>query len=255
RPTAKDLSYSVTRVLKAALMSPEKAYNEALSIAEENENACKKIGDYGNQIIENGFKIVTHCNAGWLAFVDYGSALSPIYTAKNAGKNIFVWVNETRPRLQGAKLTAWELKNENINHTIIPDNACAALMQKGEIHLMITGADRIANNGDTANKIGTLEKAIACKYFGIPFYVAAPLSTFDFEISSGNDIIIEERDEAEIIYAEGITQDNKLTKIQLCSPDSKAYNMAFDVTPAKLITGFITEKGIFTPQEIKLLCN
>jgi len=245
RPTAKNLFYAVDRVLGAALNgTSEKAYQEAFRLASEDEDACKKIGIYGNSIITSTCKIATHCNAGWLAFVDYGSALSPIYEAHKAGKKIFVWVDETRPRLQGSRLTAWELQNEGISHSIIADNACAALMSLGEIDLMITGADRIAANGDTANKIGTLEKAIACKYYGIPFYVAAPLSTFDLSIKSGREIIIEERSEEEVLYADGIDNEGIRRKIRIASPCSGAYNPSFDVTPAELITGFITEEGI-----------
>jgi methylthioribose-1-phosphate isomerase len=164
--------------------------------------------------------------------------------AKKSGKNVFVYVDETRPRSQGARLTAWELKNENIPHAIIPDNAGAYLMSQGKVDIMIVGADRIAANGDVANKIGTLEKAIAAKYYNIPFYVAAPLSTFDFNCKNGKQIPIEERSQDEVLYQEGPNKDGALTQILVASPGSEAINPAFDVTPAELITGIITEKGI-----------
>jgi S-methyl-5-thioribose-1-phosphate isomerase len=239
RPTAQNLFYAVERVFYAA-----DPIAEAQRIADEDAQSCKKIGEIGAKLIKNGARIETHCNAGWLAFVDYGSALSPIYQAHNSGKNIFVYVDETRPRGQGARLTAWELKNENVPHAIIPDNAGAYLMSQGKIDLIIVGADRIAGNGDVANKIGTLEKAICAKAFGIPFYVAAPCSTFDLKCKSGKDIPIEERSPDEVLYQTGPTKHGKMAEILVCSPGSKAINPAFDVTPAKYITGIITEKGI-----------
>ncbi len=216
-------------------------------MADENIKEARQIGEYGNELIKDGYKIETHCNAGWLAFVDYGSALAPIYTAKESNKNIFVYVDETRPRSQGARLTAWELKNENIPHSIMPDNAGAYYMSKGEVDMMIVGADRIAANGDVANKIGTLEKAIVAKEYGVPFYVTAPLSTFDIESKSGENIKIEQRSEDEVIYQTGPDEQGKLTKIMVSSPGSNALNPAFDVTPAKYINGIITEKGILKP--------
>ncbi len=244
RPTANQLFYAVNRVYKAS--DPKK---EAQKIADEDVQACKKIGEFGKDLIKNktdgsSFNIETHCNAGWLAFVDWGTATSPIYMAQRSGKKIFVYVDETRPRNQGARLTAWELKNENIPHAIIPDNAGAYYMQKGEIDLIIVGADRIAANGDIANKIGTLEKAIAAKEFGVHFYVAAPLSTFDLKCKSGSEIVIEERSEEEVLYQTVLTKSNKLEKVLVANPNSHAKNPAFDVTPAKFISGIITEKGI-----------
>jgi len=187
---------------------------------------------------------LTHCNAGWLAFVDWGSALSPIYSAKRKGKEVFVFVDETRPRLQGARLTAWELENENIPHAIIADNAAGYYMKKEEINLVITGADRIAANGDTANKIGTYEKAVLAKENNIPFYIAAPTSTIDINCPSGDDIPIEERDESEVLEIKGV---------RVANPKSHAKNPAFDITPAEYITGIITEKGIIKPNEINSL--
>lgn len=242
RPTAQNLFYAVNRVFAA-----KEARAEAQAIADEDAAGCKQIGEIGSKLIKDGDTIETHCNAGWLAFVDYGSALSPIYVASGQGKKIIVYVDETRPRGQGARLTAWELKNENIPHVILPDNAGAYYMSQGKINLMIVGADRIAANGDVANKIGTLEKAIAAKEYGVPFYVAAPTSTFDLNCNSGEDIPIEERNADEVLYQTGTTPNGKLEKILVCSPGSAAVNPAFDVTPAKYITGIITEKGIVKP--------
>jgi S-methyl-5-thioribose-1-phosphate isomerase len=248
RPTARNLFYAVERVFTAAKMSAERAVAEARAIADEDALASQKIGEFGKEMIRDGYGIATHCNAGWLAFVDYGTALSPIYMSHKEGKKIFVYVDETRPRGQGARLTAWELKNAGIPHAIIPDNATAWYMSQGRINLMITGADRIAANGDTANKIGTLEKAIVAKHYNIPFYIAAPTSTFDPNCPDGSHIVIEERSQDEVLYQEGLNNDGKIEKILVCSPGSGALNPAFDVTPAGLITGFITEKGILSAE-------
>ena len=253
RPTARNLFYAVERVFAASKVSAEHAIAEAQSIADEDARASQKIGEFGNELISDGYSIATHCNAGWLAFVDYGTALSPIYASHKEGKNIFVYVDETRPRGQGARLTAWELHNAGIPHAIIPDNATAWYMSQGKIDLMTTGADRIAANGDTANKIGTLEKAIAARYFNIPFYIAAPTSTFDMNCPTGGMIVIEERDPEEVLFQEGLTKDGKKERILVCSPGSAALNPAFDVTPAGLITAFITEKGIVKPKDLSLV--
>ncbi|MFN8254593.1 MAG: S-methyl-5-thioribose-1-phosphate isomerase [Bacteroidales bacterium] len=244
RPTARNLFDATEKVYQAALSGKESAVDAAIQYALKDKKDSKKIGELGNALISDNFRILTHCNAGWLAFVDHGTALSPIYTARDCGKRIFVWVDETRPRSQGAKLTAWELQNENIPFKIIPDNAGAYLMSKGLVDLVIVGADRIARNGDTANKIGTLEKAIAAKYYGIPFYVAAPLSTFDGNSENGKNIIVEERIMDEVLYQEGITMEGKKEKILVSNPGSEAINPAFDITPGELISGIITEKGI-----------
>ena len=244
RPTARNLFYAVERVFAAACKSVQHAVDEAMAIADEDADASAKIGVNGDALIRYGYRISTHCNAGWLAFVDHGTALSPIYLSHTAGKNIFVYVDETRPRCQGARLTAWELHNAGIPHAIIPDNATAWYMAQGRIDLVIVGADRIAANGDTANKIGTLEKAIAAKHFNIPFYVAAPTSTFDKDCPDGSHIVIEERDPDEVLYQEGLTADGRKEKIRVASPGSTALNPAFDITPTGLITAFITEKGI-----------
>lgn len=247
RPTAQNLFYAVNRVFSLSINSTDPkriAIDIAQQIADEDSFACKKIGEYGSGLIKDGFNIETHCNAGWLAFVDHGSALSPIYAAKKSGKKVFVYVDETRPRGQGARLTAWELYNEKVPYKIIPDNAGAYLMSRGKVDMMIVGADRIAKNYDVANKIGTFEKAIVAKEFGIPFYVAAPSSTFDSNCKTGKDIPIEERNEDEVLFQTGPNKKGKLEKILVASPGSHALNPAFDVTPAKYITGIITEKGI-----------
>ncbi|HLO90523.1 MAG TPA: S-methyl-5-thioribose-1-phosphate isomerase [Lentimicrobium sp.] len=252
RPTARDLFYAVDKVYSAGMVNYTSSDNEGIKeaikaaqeVAHENENAGKAIGIYGNELFKPGARVLTHCNAGWLAFVDYGSALAPIYEAHHAGKNIHVYVDETRPRGQGARLTAWELNNEEVPHTIIPDNAAALLMSRGIIDLVITGADRIAANGDTANKIGTLEKAILAKHYGIPFYIAAPSSTIDLNTKTGNDIIIEERSQDEVLKQTGMDENGTLHTVLVASPGSPAYNPAFDVTPAEFITGYISEKGI-----------
>jgi S-methyl-5-thioribose-1-phosphate isomerase len=249
RPTARNLFYATERVFDAGMISRESAFEEAQKIADKDALDSRRIGETGNVLIPHGASILTHCNAGWLAFVDYGTALSPVYVAHERGKEVFVFVDETRPRSQGARLTAWELHNAGIPHVIIPDNAGAHLMSQGKIDLVITGADRIAANGDTANKIGTLEKAIAAKEYNIPFYIAAPTSTIDLACKSGQDIIIEERSQDEILYQEGLGEDGKSHKILVCSPGSRALNPAFDVTPGKFITGIITEKGLIRPGE------
>jgi len=244
RPTARTLFYAVEKVYMAGLNSPEEALAMARSLALEDVESCKAIGRYGADLMEKKVNVLTHCNAGWLAFVDYGSALSPVYIARKQGKDVFVYVDETRPRSQGGKLTAWELENEGIPHVIIPDNSAAALMADKKIDMVIVGADRIALNGDVANKIGTLEKALAAKEFGIPFYVAAPTSTFDMTCKNGKDIPIEERSEEEVMTQTGMDANGNIVKITVNNPASKALNLAFDVTPAKYITGIITEKGI-----------
>lgn len=242
RPTAQNLFYAVGKVLKAK--DKEEAVKIAEEIANEDSQASRKIGECGEPLIKNNSKVLTHCNAGWLAFVDWGTALSPIYAAKRKGKNIFVFVDETRPRLQGARLTAWELVNENIPHAIIADNAAGYYMKKGEIDLVITGADRIAANGDTANKIGTYEKAVLAKENNIPFYIAAPTSTIDIDCESGDNIPIEERDEKEVLEIKGV---------RIAPKQSHAKNPAFDVTPARYIKGIITEKGIIRAEKEELI--
>lgn len=254
RPTAQNLFYAVSRVYKAGIENGiNAAIKEAKLLAEEDLETSRKIGLHGNSLIKSGFSIQTHCNAGKYAFVDYGTAISPIYTAFEEGKEIFVYVDETGPRNQGARLTAKELHDKGVPHAIIPDNAGAFYMSQGKIDLMIVGADRIAANGDTANKIGTFEKAIVAKTFGVPFYIAAPLSTIDIQCKTGKDIPIEHRDENEVLYKTGIDKDGVKREILIASPGSKALNPAFDVTPAEYITGIITEKGIIKPTKDEIL--
>jgi len=247
RPTARNLFYATELVYLAGLQSPREAMIRAQEVADRDASDSRKIGELGNTLLPDNSRMLTHCNAGWLAFVDFGTALSPVYTAAASGKKIFVYADETRPRGQGARLTAWELNQAGIPHAIIPDNAAAYLMSQGKVDLVITGADRIAVNGDTANKIGTLAKAIAARDYNIPFYIAAPTSTFDRTCEKGSDIPIEERSEEEVLYQEGPDQEGVLRRILVCSPGSPALNPAFDVTPARLITGIITEKGIVSP--------
>jgi len=253
RPTARNLFYATEKVFAAGLASPDKAIEEAHRIADKDAADSRMIGEIGNVLIPHGARIETHCNAGWLAFVDFGTALSPVYIARERGKDVFVYVDETRPRSQGARLTAWELNNAGIPHKVIPDNAGAHFMSLGMIDLVITGADRIALNGDTANKIGTLEKAIAAKEYNIPFYIAAPTSTIDTACRQGSEIVIEERDEDEVLFQEGLGEDGKIQRIRVCSPGSGALNPAFDITPARFITGIITEKGLIRPSEDNII--
>jgi len=250
RPTAYDLFHAVDEIesglrkAKSVSEALELAKKAAKEYADKSAERCKKIGEAGEKLIKENFRILTHCNAGALACVDYGTALSPIRFAKYAGKEPFVFVDETRPRCQGSRLTSWELLQEEIDHSIIVDNAAGHFMQKGEIDLVIVGADRIAKNGDVANKIGTYEKAVLAKENGIPFYVAAPESTFDRSCATGKDIAIEERGEDEVLSMFGIDENGNPVSIQISPENSKARNPAFDVTPAEYITGTITENGI-----------
>ncbi|MDI6806551.1 MAG: S-methyl-5-thioribose-1-phosphate isomerase [Candidatus Aenigmarchaeota archaeon] len=260
RPTASNLFWAVDRIMKYAKVNAnsvkemrEGVIKEALEIEKENEMVCKMIGENGVKLIKDGCRILTHCNAGRLATGgSYGTALAPIYVAKRQGKSLFVFVDETRPRCQGAKLTAWELQQENIPYAIIADNAAGYYMQKGEIDMVIVGADRILSNGLVANKIGTYEKAVLAKENGIPFYVAAPTSTFD---SKSKEIPIEERGEDEVLYMQGLSNSGKIEKVRIAPKVSKAKNPAFDITPARYITRIITERGIVKPKvrEIKRL--
>lgn len=256
RPTARDLFYAVDKVLQSieAEEDIEKAKDAAVTaantIADENVSAGKKIGELGSELLKNGMRMLTHCNAGWLAFVDWGTALAPVYAAKRQNKKVLVYVDETRPRSQGARLTAWELGCEGIEHTIIADNAAGHYMRTGEIDIVIVGSDRIAANGDAANKIGTYEKAVLAKENGIPFYVAAPTSTIDMDCPSGDDIPIEERSGDEVLYTIGKNDDGEITRVRTAPDGSTARNPAFDVTPAEYITAIITEKGIFKPENI-----
>lgn len=259
RPTAQNLFYAIDRVLHAIESEkdhPEQARKAALACAQaiaDDDAACAKaIGQMGLPLIPKNCRISTHCNAGWLAFVDWGSALSPIYAAHHAGLAPFVWVDETRPRSQGARLTAWELAQEGVAHAVIPDNATGHFMQRGEIDLVIVGSDRIAANGDVANKIGTYSSAVVAKAHGIPFYVAAPTTTIDSNCPDGSAIPIEERSSDEVCFTWGWSDNGEFLRVRTAPKGSSARNPAFDVTPAALIAGIITEKGIVpaTPQGI-----
>lgn len=239
RPTANDLFYAVDHMMHS-MSSGEDPVDSAEAYVDSIVKRCLAIGEHGASLISEGSGVMTHCNAGALAAVDVGTALAPIRAAWERGTDFFVYVSETRPRMQGMKLTAWELLNEGIPHSIIVDGASGHFM-KHEVDLIITGADRIVSNGDLANKIGTFEKAVIAKELNIPFYVAAPLSTFDFSIASGDDIPIESRGEEEITRVEGL---------HLAPDGSPVLNPAFDVTPHHLVTKFITEKGLLAPGEI-----
>ncbi len=259
RPTAQNLFFAVARVERVVAAAADlaaargAAVAEAEAIADEDAAACEAIGEAGAPLIRDGARVLTHCNAGWLAFVDWGSALSPVYKAARAGRRVRVYADETRPRGQGAMLTAWELAGEGIDHAVIADNAAAALMARGEVDLVIVGSDRIAASGDVANKIGTLEKAICARHFGIPFYVAAPTSTIDWECTSGAAIPIEERDAEEVLTAWGVDGSGEVVQVRTANPASTARNPAFDVTPAELVAGIVTERGVVRPGELARL--
>ena len=249
RPTAVNLFYAINRCIEAASKGsvPERvasACKEADKIAFDDLEASKKMGEFGNALIGDKCRILTHCNAGALAFIDNGSALAPIRVAHRSGKHIFVYADETRPRSQGAKLTAWELQQEGVPYALIVDNAAGYYMRRGEVDLVIVGADRIAANGDTANKIGTYEKAVLARENGIPFYVTAPTMTFDIKCLTGKSIEIEERSPDEVNWVWGVNEDGAYTKVRISADGTNALNPGFDVTPAKYITGFITDVGV-----------
>ena len=257
RPTAQNLFWGLARVRRAMEgLSPadarEAAVAEALAVADDDAAACEAIGRHGAPILREGARVSTHCNAGWLAFVDWGSALAPVYAAHRQGRRPHVLVDETRPRSQGARLTAWELGQEGVSHAIIADNAAGWLMAQGEVDVLITGSDRIAANGDVANKIGTFSSAVVAHHLGIPFYVAAPTSTIDPGCPSGADIPIEERGADEILYTWGWSDTGEFARVRTAPAASGARNPAFDVTPAELVTGIITEHGVVsaTPEGI-----
>ncbi len=269
RPTAVNLIWSVDRVFSAVSKAGssakkiEIARREAEIITEEEIQNCKKIGEHGATLIDQisrkktgePVNILTHCNAGWLACVEYGTATAPIYTAFDRGIDLHVWVDETRPVNQGARLTAWELGKHGVKHTVITDNAGGHLMQHGMVDLVIVGTDRTTYTGDVANKIGTYLKALAARDNNVPFYVALPSSTFDWSLRDGvKEIPIEKREADEIRYVQGWDGDS-LRSVLVPPPESPAANYAFDVTPAKLVTGFITERGICraTEEDIRIL--
>ncbi len=265
RPTASNLAWAVNRQRAALRACTTRdacvcaAYETARDIADEDAEACRRIGEHGKKIIlgiaarkkpGEPVRILTHCNAGWLAFVDYGSATSPIYAACEAGVKLHVWVDETRPRNQGASLTAWELGQQGVPHDLIVDNAGGHLMQHGLVDLVITGADRVSRNGDVANKIGTYLKAVAAKDCGVPFYVALPSSTFDFELADGvAGTPIEERDPDEVRWVTGKTAAGRIARVRICPDSTPARNWGFDVTPARLVTGLICERGVCAASE------
>jgi methylthioribose-1-phosphate isomerase len=258
RPTAVNLAWALGRTRRAVQGLPpaeraEAAFHEAGAIAEEDVATCRRIGEAGLALIEraaraNGgrpVEVLTHCNAGWLACVDWGTATAPIYVARERGIDVHVWVDETRPRNQGAALTAYELGQEGVRHTVIVDNAGGHLMQHGRVDLCLVGADRITRTGDAANKIGTYLKALAARDTGVPFYVAAPATTIDWRLTDGlTQIPIEERDAAEVTH---------LGAQPIAAPGSPAANFGFDVTPARLITGLVTERGICRPDQLASL--
>lgn len=256
RPTAYDLFYAVDRMMDEIRIAG--SVDDAQSIlqkasqkyADESAGRCRLIGVNGEPLLKDSARVLTHCNAGALGCVDHGTALAPIRIARDNGKNPFVFVDETRPRCQGSRLTAWELAQEDINHSIIVDNAAGYLMRKGEIDLVIVGADRIARNGDVVNKIGTYEKAVLAKENSIPFYVAAPESTFDFHCRNGDGVEIEERAEEEVLYMWGLDSGNRLDRVGIAPKKSRARNPAFDITPAEYVSKIITEEGVYKPGEI-----
>ena len=256
RPTAINLKWAVDRMMKklSGINSDQildAASNEAKEICDEDEKYCENIGINGLKIIEEIYNkkkdtvnILTHCNAGWLATINWGTATSPIYHAHKKGIPVHVWVDETRPRNQGANLTSYELNEEEIPNTIIADNTGGILMQRGKVDVCIVGTDRTLSNGDVCNKIGTYLKALAANDNNVPFYVALPSSTIDWDIKDAKDIPIEERNSEELSHIEGIDENNQIKKVLIYPNKSKAINLAFDVTPAKYVTGLITEKGI-----------
>jgi len=252
RPTAVNLFHAVERCLQACsegsvMERVEKVLCEADRIAEDDLDASRRMGEIGAELIMDGCRVLTHCNAGALAFIDYGTALSPVRVAHGQGKKVFVWVDETRPRCQGSRLTAWEMEQEGIPYAIIVDNAAGYYMRRGEVDVVIVGADRVAANGDVANKIGTYEKAVVAKANGIPFYVAAPEMTFDMRTPTGDDVEIEERSPEEVTTMWGLADDGEHARVLIAGEGSVARNPAFDVTPAEYVTGFITEKGLIEP--------
>jgi len=261
RPTAINLKWAVDRMVKklSGVNSDkilELAINEAQKICEEDIKYCENIGLNGLKIIEEIYNkkkdtvnILTHCNAGWLATINWGTATSPIYHAHKKGIPVHVWADETRPRNQGANLTSYELNEEGIKNTIIADNTGGILMQRGQVDMCIVGTDRTLSNGDVCNKIGTYLKALAARDNNVPFYVALPSSTIDWKTKNSKDIPIEERSSEELSKIDGVDEDGNIKKVQIYPNKSKAMNLAFDVTPAKYITGLITEKGVCEASE------
>jgi methylthioribose-1-phosphate isomerase len=262
RPTAVNLRWALQRMRDCLRNRPDDervaiGWIEAAAICDEDVQTCRKIGEHGLTLLraaaagKNGgrLNVLTHCNAGWLACVDWGTALAPIYMAHDSGLPLHVWVDETRPRNQGASLTAFELGGHGVPHTIIADNAGGHYMQRGEVDLVIVGTDRVTANGDVANKIGTYLKALAARDNGIPFYVALPSSTIDWSLSEGCRIPIEERSSDEVLKMTGRLAAGGLATVEIAAPGSPAANPAFDITPARLVTGFVTERGTCAASE------
>jgi len=241
RPTGQDLFAAIDRVMRA-VAGGGTARQAAEALAREDEERCRAIGRHGKRLIKEGMRILTHCNAGALATVDVGTVMAPLRAARDAGRHFFVYASETRPRLQGSRLTAWELGQEGIDHAVVVDGAAGLLLQRGEVDLVLVGADRIAANGDTANKIGTYPKAVLAKAHHVPFYVAAPMTTVDFGARNGRAIPIEERPEDEVLEIAGV---------RVAPKGTRARNFAFDVTPARYITGFVTDLGILNSNELR----
>lgn len=264
RPTAVNLQWAIDRILKKIIVDFSNAaviaLKEATAIEKESIAECKSIGEYGLEIIKEIYKsnpdrpvqILTHCNAGWLACVDYGTATAPMYLAHDAGIPIHVWVDETRPRNQGARITAFELGEHGISHTVIVDNVGGLLMQQNKVDLVIVGSDRTARNGDVANKIGTYLKALAAYDNDVPFYVALPLSTFDLTLEHGQQIPIEERSSDEVNYVQGMLN-GSIEKVRISPEKSNSLNLGFDITPAKFVTGLITNAGVCKANEKEIL--
>jgi methylthioribose-1-phosphate isomerase len=256
RPTAVNLRWALAQMRAALATVPpaervESAYGLAAGLADEDVALCHAIGEHGVKLLDEAerrsgepLQVLTHCNAGWLAAVDWGTALAPIYAAHERGLPVHVWVDETRPRNQGASLTAWELGQHGVPHTVIADNAGGHLMRAGRVDLCITGADRVAANGDVCNKIGTYLKALAARDNGVPFYAALPYSTIDWTTDDGGAIPNEERDPAELARVRGRSAAGELVEVDLLPEGSTAANPAFDVTPARLVTGIVTERGV-----------
>ena len=255
RPTAVNLQWALQQVVAevASLQSGERAAR-ALACAQrlrlEDIASCSLIGDYGLQLLRDlpatgTLNVMTHCNAGWLATIQWGTALAPIYKAQAAGLPVHVWVSETRPRNQGMNLTAWELQRAGVPCTVVADNSCGELMRRGEVDCVLVGSDRTAANGDVCNKVGTYLKALAAHDNGVPFYVALPWSTIDLDCASGLDIPIEERDAAEVLSVYGVDAKGDGHEVNLAAAGTRARNPAFDITPARLVSGLITERGVF----------
>ena len=257
RPTAVDPVNAMDAVLRAMESGATVSEQQSLALAaaeqfaESDVQHCREIGRHGAPLIRDKMRVLTHCNAGWLAFVDIGSATAPLYAAQAQGRKFHVFCDETRPRSQGATLTAWELAQQGISHQIIADNAAGYLMQRGEIDLVIVGSDRtLGRTGEVTNKIGTYTKAVLARRHGIPFYVAIPLSTIDWRLRSGLDIPIEERNETEVLGAWGVDERGTRRYVRVANSSSGARNPGFDVTPPELITGIITPMGIFRPKDL-----